>query len=264
LGLKSSIGPVEYTSFEMMVTVAAREVKNGELVLAGIGLPILATNLAQKTHAPNSLLMFEAGGLLKGGCEVLPLAVDDFGTYVLSEATQSMCSVMGALGRGEIDVAFLSGAQVDRFGNVNSIGVGDFSQPHTVKLLPGPGGANPMSSLGKRTSIIMPQEKRKFVEKVAHITSPGWLWGPDARESVGLPPDRGPTLIISNMGIFRFDQTTKEAYLDSIFPGATVEDVKANTGWRLKVAPQVKRIDPPTEKELNTLREIDKTGLYSK
>ena len=252
----------EYTSFEMMVTVAAREIKDRELVLAGIGLPVLASNLAQKTHAPNSLLLFEAGGLLKGGCKILPLAVDDFGTYVLSEATLSMCAVMGALGRGEVDVTFLGGGQVDKYGNVNSVGFGDFTQPHTIKLLPGSGGANPMSSLGKRTLIAMPQEKRKFVEKVAHLTSPGWLWGAGARESVGLPSDRGPNMIISDMGIFRFDEKTKEAYLDSIVPGATIENIKANTGWSLKYASEIRKVDPPTEEELNALREIDKTHLY--
>jgi glutaconate CoA-transferase subunit B len=252
----------EYTSFEAMVVMAAREIKDGELVLAGIGLPVLATNVAQKTHAVHAALIFEAGGFQKGGCTVLPLTVDDFGTFVFADATQNMCSIMGALGRGEVDVTFIGGAQVDKYGNVNSTGFGDFSQPHTVKLMPGSGGANPMASLGKRTLIVMPQEKRKFVEKVTYITSPGWLWGPGARESVGLPPDVGPSAIISNMGIFKFDETTREAYLEAVLPGVTVEDVKANTEWKLKVSPEIKKVDPPTERELKALREIDKARLY--
>jgi acyl CoA:acetate/3-ketoacid CoA transferase beta subunit len=253
---------IEYTTFEMMVIAASREIKDGELVFAGIGLPVLATNVAQKLHAKNSGIMFEAGGLLKGGCTVLPLTVDDFGTFVLADATKGMYSSMAAIGRGDTNVAFISGAQVDKYGNVNSTGFGDFSQPNSIKLLPGSGGANPLASLGKRTLIIMPQEKRKFVEKVDYITSPGWLWGPGARESVGLPSECGPAAIISSMGIFRFDDKTKETYLDAIFPKVAVEDVKANTGWDLKVAPDINVITKPTEEELNAVREIDKSRLY--
>lgn len=252
----------EYTSFEAMVVMAAREIKDGELVLAGIGLPVLATNVAQKTHAAHVGLLFEAGGFLKGGCTILPLTVDDFGTYVFADATQNMCCIMGALGRKEVDVTFIGGAQVDMYGNVNSSGFGDFSEPNTIKLMPGSGGANPMASLGNRTLIIMPQEKRRFVEKVTYITSPGWLWGPGAREAVGLPADVGPDTIISNMGIFKFDDRTKEAYLEALLPGITAEDVKANTGWSLKTSPNVREVEPPRKEELKALREMDKARLY--
>ena len=256
-------GQKRYTLFEMMVIAAAREIRDGETVFAGIGLPVLATAVAQKTHAPNACIIFESGGMKRGTPITLPVTVDDFGCFSGADAAQGMYASMAALGRGEIDVTFIGGAQVDKYGNVNSTVIGYIDKPETIKvILPGSGGACPMGCLGKRTIIIMPHEKRRLVEKLYHITTPGWLWGPGAREEVGLPPDRGPSCIITTMGILRFDPETKEAYLDAVYEGVSVEEVKANTGWDLKVAPELKVVPPPTDEELKALRETDPARIY--
>jgi glutaconate CoA-transferase subunit B len=263
MGEKMNEKEEEYSSTEMMVIQAAREIKNGELVYAGIGLPVLATTLAMKTHAPNVALVFEAGGLRSDACATLPLTVDDFGTFVLSDAALGMYSSMGLLSRGEADVTFIGGIQVDKYGNVNSTLIGDFARPETAKvMLPGSGGASPMAVLGKRVLIIMPHQKRKLVEKLDYLTSPGWFSGSDTKGKFGYSADRGPSSIITSMGVLRFDKHTREAYLDGYYRGVTVDQVRENTGWDLKVSPDVREISSPTEEELTALRDIDKARLY--
>lgn len=252
----------EYNLTEMMIIRAAREIKNGELVYAGVGLPVISTIVAMKTQAPDSALVFEAGGLRSDPCVTLPLTVDDFGTFVMADAALGMYSSMGMLSRGEADVTFIGGIEVDKYGNVNSTLIGDFTKPETIKvMLPGSGGADPMAVLGKRVLIIMPHEKRKLVEKVNYLTSPGWFSGFDTKGEFGYPTDRGPDAVITSMGVLRFDKHTKEAYLDEYYSGVKIEQIKENTGWDLKVSPNVSEVSPPTDKELMILRDINK-GLY--
>lgn len=247
-----------------MVVQAAREIRNRELVYAGIGLPVLATTLAQRTHAPEAAMVFEAGGVRSEACVTLPLTVDDFGTFAGADSTTGMLASMSLLSRGEADVTFIGGIQVDKYGNVNSVAIGDFGNPKTVKvLLPGSGGANPMAVHGKRVIIVMPHEKRKLVERVDHLTSPGWFSGGSSKAETGYPADRGPDCVITSMGVLRFDPASREAYLTGFYEGTTVEQVRENTGWDLKVGERVERIPRPSEEELRVLREINSARLYA-
>jgi len=154
------------------------------------------------------------------------------------------------LQRGFIDVGFVGGAQVDKFGNINSTVIGDYSKPKV--RLPGSGGGCEIAGLSKRIVIITPHEKRRMVEKVDFITSPGFLQGTNTRTQAGL--SGGPSAVITTMGVLRFDEKSKEMYLDSYHPGLSLDQVKQNTGWNLKLAPNVKETEPPTLEEVEILR----------
>ena len=165
------------------------------------------------------------------------------------------------LQRGFIDVGFLGGAQVDKYGNINSTVIGDYEKPKI--RLPGSGGGCEIAALSKRVVIITPHEKRRMVDKVDFITSPGFLAGSDARER--LVSGGGPSAVITTMGVLRFDQLSREMYLDSYYPGLSVDQVKENTGWDLKVSPNVKETEPPTTEEVRILREeLDPEGIFLK
>jgi glutaconate CoA-transferase subunit B len=167
----------------------------------------------------------------------------------------TLLDVMGMfLQAGWVDVGFLSGSQVDKFGNINTTVIGDYDNPKS--RLPGSGGANPIGSLAKRTLIIALHDKRRLAERVAFITTPGYIDGAGAREKWGLPPDTGPSVIITNKAVMRFDRTTGEAYLATYHPDTSVEEVVANTPWDLKVADDVRPTEPPTDEELRVMREV--------
>jgi glutaconate CoA-transferase subunit B len=174
-----------------------------------------------------------------------------------------MIDVMGTyLEGGRVDVGFLSGAQVDRYGNINTTCIGDYHHPE-VRLV-GSGGANPIASLVKRVVIILPHEKRRLVQKVDYLTTPGYISGEGGRENVGLPLRSGPVAIITSMGVLRFDDS-KEAYLDTIHPQVDVEQVRKETGWELKIASNLRQTEPPTKGEVRLLREvIDPEGLIKR
>lgn len=249
----------DYTLIELMTVCGARELKNGELVFVGTGMPFLSAMLAKKTHAPKLKYLCE-GGQYDANPTHVPYSVGD--PVLTPKAAQTgMFVVTFTLSRGEVDVGFISGAQVDKFGNVNSTVIGDYLHPKV--RLPGSGGANPIGSFCKRTIIIMIQEKRRFVEKVDFITTPGYLSGPGAREKVGLPPG-GPMAVISTMGVFRFDPLAKEMYLDTYHPGITIKQIKENVGWDLKVHPNVHETEKPTEDEIKILRQLDSEGVFLK
>jgi glutaconate CoA-transferase subunit B len=172
-----------------------------------------------------------------------------------------MLATMAALQRGEVDVAFIGGAQIDKFGNINSTGAGDWSKKESFTYFAGSGGANDMATSGKRVLAIMPQDKKKFVEKCEYITTPGFLGGPGEREALGMIGG-GPDCVVSTMGVYRFDEDTKEMYLAEFFPGQSVEKIRANCAWDLKVSPNVVETTVPTEEELKVLRSLDPTGFY--
>jgi len=158
-------------------------------------------------------------------------------------------------------VGFLGGAQIDKYGNINSTVIGDYEQPKV--RLPGSGGGCDIAALAKRVILIAPHEKRRFVEKVDFVTSPGYLDHPAARDELNLTG--GPSAVVTTMGVLRFDDASKEMYLDSHHPGVSVEQIKENTGWTLKVSPSVKETEPPTEDQVAMLREkIDPEGYYLK
>lgn len=249
----------EYSYQELMVAAASRELKDQEVVFVGIGIPQLGALLAQRTHAPNLTLIYESGVVGTQPAR-LPLSIGDptlvSGTYGVFNFYETFSLL---LQRGFIDVGFIGGAQVDKFGNINSTVIGDYDKPKV--RLPGSGGGCEITGLSKRIIIVTPHEKRRMVGKVDFITSPGFLDGPGARERFQL--GGGPSAVITTMGVLRFDDRTKEMYLSSYHPGLSVDQVKQNTGWDLKISPSVKTTEPPTVKEVEILRkDLDPQGIF--
>ena len=250
---------------ELMVIASAREIKDYEVCFAGVGLPIVALAYAMQTHAPHLVALTEGGVIRSTPYPVLPLGIDDACLCSFADQSFSMIAPMGALQRGEVDIAFLGGAQVDKYGNINSTGVGEWSDPETFTYFAGSGGANDMASSAKRTVIILPHQKRKLVDKVDYLTSPGYLDGKlGTRKRLGLR-EGGPSCIITTMGIIRFDQNRygdNEGRLQYYFPGSSPIEVKDNTGWNLKLDPEVKRFELPSKENLQKLRDLDPAHIY--
>ncbi len=241
---------------EFMICAASRVLEDNKTAVVGTGLPMLAAMLAQKTHATNLLLMFEAGGIAPL-LPALPMSVGDSRTHHKSLVATSMPEIMETCARGMVDYAFLGGAQIDKYGNLNSTIIGNYDKPKV--RLPGSGGANDLASLCWNTIIIMKMDKHKFVEKLDFLTTPGYLTGAGAREKAGLPPNAGPFKVITDFCILGFDKETKEMQVESLHPGVTFEDVQNRCSFKLKIVdskfPVTKE---PTQKELEILRkEID-------
>jgi len=248
-----------YTPSELMTVTAAKELRDHEIVFVGIGLPNLASNLAKRTHAPNLIMIYEAG-VIGANPTRMPLSIGD---PCLVSGSQSVCSMFEVFGlylqAGRIDVGFLEGAQIDKYGNINSTVIGDYIAPKV--RLPGSGGACEIASLAKRILIITRHESRRFPEKVDFVTSPGFLRGRQEREQLGLEGG-GPDAVITDLGVLRFDRETGEMILDSIHPGVKLEDVKRNIGWDLKVSKELKITNEPLEEELSILRELNPRRTY--
>ena len=248
----------DYTLLELMAVAAAREIQDGEVVFTGTGLPMLGGMLAQHTHAPNCVLIFETG-TVDPQLAQLPMAVSDPRVARLASTAGGLIDVFSILQAGHVDVGFLGGAQVDIFGNINSTSVGDYHHPQV--RFTGSGGACDIACLAKRVIIVARHEKRRFPERVDYITSPGWLSGPGAREEAGLPRG-GPTAVVTTMAIIRFNNETKRAYLASYHPGLTPGEVAQNTGFQLDTSPAVET-ESPTEEEIRILREVvDPEGVF--
>ncbi len=249
-----------YKPVEMMAVSASRTLEDGKSVLVGTGLPMIAAILAQRTHAPELLIVFEAGGV---GPRVptLPLGVGDSRTVYEAVMAGSMCDVMEAAQNGYIDYGFLGGAQIDPYGNLNATCIGPYERP--VMTFPGSGGGNDIASLCWKTIVTTMHEKRRFVEKLDFVTSPGYLTGPGAREAAGLPRGTGPHVVITDLGVLGFDRSSKRMMILSTHPGVRVEDVVNNTGFPLVVPDKVEVTDPPSSEELRLLREeIDPKRIY--
>jgi glutaconate CoA-transferase subunit B len=251
----------EYTTMELMACAASRTLEDNKSVLVGTGLPILAACLAQRTHAPNLLIIFEAGGI-GPRVPMLPISVGDSRTFHQAVMATSMDYVMSAAQVGYVDYAFLGGAQIDVYGNVNTTVIGPHERPRV--RLPGSGGANDAGSLGWKTIILMQQDARKFVERLDFLTTPGYLTGPGAREAAGLPTGTGPYRVITQLGVFGFDDKTKRMMLLSTHPNVSIEQIKANTGFELIVPEKVTVTTPPTPQELSILRQIDPAQIVLK
>jgi len=247
-----------YTPTELLACVAAKMLEDRKSVFVGTGLPMIASMLAQRTHAPNLLIVFEAGGI-GPQIPVLPISVGDSRTFYRAVAASSMHDSMSISQAGYLDYGFLGAAQIDMYGNINTTIIGDWEKPKV--RLPGSGGANDVGSLCQRTIIIMRQDKRRFVEKVDFITTPGYLDGPGARERAGLPEGSGPYRVITQLGVYGFDEETKKMKLLAVHPGVTVEDIKANSSFEIIIPEKVETTEPPTEEELRILHEIDPTGM---
>lgn len=249
-----------YNASELLICLASRLMEDHTTAFIGTGIPMLAASLAQRMHAPNLVPIFEFGGT-GAILEKLPLAVGDMRTFNKGLVASGICDIMETAQRGFVEWGFLGGAQIDRYGNLNSTVIGDHDRPKV--RLPGSGGANDVGSCCWRTIAIMRHGRPRFVPKVDFVTTPGYLTGPGAREAAGLPRGSGPYRVISNLGLMGFDEETCEMTLLAVNPGVEVEQVLAETGFELRVAPEVGRNPAPTAEELRLLREeIDPDGLY--
>ncbi|MBN1860945.1 MAG: 3-oxoacid CoA-transferase [Candidatus Thermoplasmatota archaeon] len=247
-----------YTSTQLLACVASRMLQDNKSVFVGTGLPMIAAMLAQRTHAPNLLLFFEAGGI---GPEmpVLPISVGDSRTFYSAVAASSMHDSMAMAQAGYIDYGFLGGAQIDRFGNLNTTVIGPYDHPKV--RLPGSGGANDVGTLCHQTIILMRQDKHRFLETIDFLTTPGYLNGFDSRETAGLPRGSGPYRVISQLGVYGFEKESKQMTLVSLHPGVTIEQVKENSGFEILIPKDVSMTSPPSQKELQILQKIDPAGM---
>jgi acyl CoA:acetate/3-ketoacid CoA transferase beta subunit len=248
-----------YTLAELLCCVASRLLEDNCSVFVGTGLPMIASMLAQRTNAPNMLIIFEAGGV-GPQVPVLPISVGDSRTFHQAVAASSMHDVMSAAQAGYIDYGFLGAAAMDAYGNINTTVIGDWAHPKA--RLPGSGGANDIGSFCWRTMYIMRgQSKRTFMNKLDFVTTPGYLGGPGQREASGLPAGGGPYRVITQLGVYGFDEETRRLMLLSLHPGVTVDEVQANSEFEILVPAQVTVTAPPTDEERRILHEIDPTGL---
>ena len=251
-----------YTASELMCINAARLLRDGDVVFVGVGLPNLACNLARRTHAPNLQLIYEAG-VIGARPSRLPLSIGD---PTLVTGAVSVCGMFDIfsqyLQRGNIDVGFLGGAQIDRFGNINATIIGGDYQHPKVRL-PGSGGSQEIAGWANRCYIITPHQKRRFPEKVDFITSAGFLNGRAKRELTGARGG-GPLVVVTNLGLLEPD-ANGELVLSALHPGCTLEQVRENTGWQVRTSGQVSTTEPPLPSELQLLREeLDPGGIYLK
>jgi len=242
-----------YTTQEMMAVAAARTLTNDDVCFVGIGAPSQACNLARLTHAPNITLIYESG-TIGTRPDVLPLSIGDPELCETARCTVSVPEMFQYwLQGGRISVGFLGGAQLDKFGNINSSVIGSYAKPKV--RLPGGGGAPEIASHCRQTYVVMAQSRRSFVEKVDFITSFGYGEGGDHRERLGLRT-LGPTLVITDLCIMRPDPQTKELTVTALHPGVTREQVQANTGWQVRFAETLETTPPPTDEELSVLRDL--------
>lgn len=248
----------KYTLPELMAASVAREIKDGELGFIGIGMPLIAALVAKFTHAPKFNLMMEYGTV---GTIPLRLPMDVCCTVdnERSYFAGSQREVMGAQQAGFVDFACISGAQIDKYGNLNSTCIGDYCHPKV--RLAGSGGANDLASSVNRTIIMMRQDSRNFVNKVDYITSPGYLSGSGEREKAGLV-GAGPVALITTMGIYRFDADTCEMFLEKIHPGVSLEKLKATVPWSLAVSPDLTETELPTAEQIMIMRTLDPLEIY--
>jgi acyl CoA:acetate/3-ketoacid CoA transferase alpha subunit/acyl CoA:acetate/3-ketoacid CoA transferase beta subunit len=255
---EKNIGKEPYSSTELLACVASRMLQDNKSVFVGTGLPMIAAMLAQRTQAPNLLLFFEAGGI---GPEMpaLPISVGDSRTFYSAVAASSMHDSMAMAQAGYIDFGFLGGAQIDRYGNLNTTVIGSYEHPKV--RLPGSGGANDVGTLCHQTIILMRQDKHRFLEKLDFLTTPGYLSGFDSREKAGLPLRSGPYRVISQLGVYGFNAKSKQMTLLSMHPGVTVEQIKENSGFEILIPDHVSVTTPPSKKELTLLKKIDPVGM---
>jgi len=252
---------MNYSKSELMTINAARLLRDGDVVFVGVGLPNLACNLAHRTHAPNLVMIYEAG-VIGARPSRLPLSIGDPSLVSGATAVCSMYDIFSFyLQRGNVDVGFLGGAQIDKFGNINATVIGEYDRPQT--RLPGSGGSMEIAGWANRCYIITPHQKRRFPEKVDFITSAGFLNGGNERKNTGAR-GKGTQGVVTNLGILEPDQTG-ELILTALHPGATTEQVRENTGWEVKIDNELKYTFPPSEEELRILREdLDPDGIYLK
>jgi glutaconate CoA-transferase subunit B len=242
-----------WSTDEMMTVAAARALRDGVSCFVGIGLPSTAANLARRTHAPELVLIYEAGAI-GAKPDRLPLSIGDGILAATATAVVSVPEVFNYwLQPGRIDVGFLGAAQIDRFANINTTVIGDYDAPQV--RLPGAGGAPEIAASCGEVIVIVRQSPRAFVDRVDFVTSVGYGSGPGSREALGLR-GRGPVMVITDLGVLEPDPETCELTLTRLHPGVDVEQARAATGWPLAVAGELGHTEPPTDAELAALREL--------
>jgi glutaconate CoA-transferase, subunit B len=248
-----------YSASELLAILSARQLKDGQVVFAGVGIPLLAATLAQRLHCPGLTILFE-GGVIGAFVEPgkLPPSTNDQRCTSRANMVLGSADVLLLLQRGYVDVGFMGGAQIDQFGNLNSSIIGDPLKPKT--RLPGTGGGNDISSLTDMI-VTMKHEKRRFVENVDFITSPGWLKGRQTRRDSGLLTG-GMYRVVTDLAVFGFDETTRRIKPLALNPGVSREQVQDNTGFALEFGHDTGVTEPPTDHELTMLRALDPQRLY--
>jgi glutaconate CoA-transferase subunit B len=249
-----------YTLSQLMVTAAAREIADGEVVFVGMRLPLLGFLLAKSTHAPDAVGVYELGIVRDTLAPEPILTMGDLPNLFRAQWLADTADAMALLQQGAVDLSFIGGAQVDRFGNLNTSYIGGIESIET--RLPGSGGACDLACLARRHIIVMAHEKRRFVPRVDYITSPGYGDGGRWRQDVGLPRG-GPSTVITTLGILRFEDESHEMTLASVHPGVTAAMVVENTGWPLRVCADLAQTPEPSEKELAMLRSFDPHGYWT-
>ncbi|NJM35108.1 MAG: 3-oxoadipate--succinyl-CoA transferase subunit B [Rhodomicrobium sp.] len=250
----------DYTASELLAVMSARILKDGQIVFAGVGIPLLAATLAQRLHAPGLTILFEGG--VVGPFIVpgeLPPSTNEQRCTRRANMVMPITDVLLLLQRGYVDVGFMGGAQIDRHGNLNSSFIGDPANPKT--RLPGSGGGNDISSLTQMI-VAMKHEKRRFVEKVDYVTSPGFLSGHNSRAEAGLIAG-GMYRVVTDLAILGFDDVSREMTVFALHPGIELDEVREKTGFEIDAAKQVDRTEPPCIEELRVLRELDPDRLYT-
>ncbi len=251
--------PEEFTTLELMAVCGSKQIKNGEVVFIGTGLPLIAAMLAKKTHAPAAKIVYEAG-FIDSNAKDIALSIADSRLGYRASGAIGLIETLGLmLQGGHVDVGFVGAAQIDEYGNINTTYIGSFEKP-TVRL-PGSGGGNDIISSAKRIVVIMTHEKRKTVKKLDYLTSPGFLSGPTSREKTGLLGG-GPALVVTNLCQMDFDPETKRIRLATVHPSVSVQQVIENSGFDLIIPPDVPTTELPTREELKLLREVDPNGIY--
>jgi glutaconate CoA-transferase subunit B len=251
---------MEVSPGELMVAQAAREIRDGERVFVGMRLPLIAFVVAKRTHAPNAVGLFELGIVRDEPAAELLYTMGDPPNVRGATWCARTVDLMGLLQRGEIEAGFIGGAEIDRHGNLNTTAIGA-DRAHPTVQLPGSGGGADIASLAGRLIVIMPHDKRRLRERVDFITSPGYGEGGDWRTRVGLPRG-GPAVLITTLGVFRF--VDGEAVLATHHPSSSVDEVRANTGWELRVAPDVRPTELPSADVLAIIRGYDPQGFWTR
>jgi glutaconate CoA-transferase, subunit B len=247
---------VSVTAEEVMTVVAARALTDETVCFVGIGLPSTAANLARRTHAPRTVLVYESG-TIGSKPATLPLSIGDGELAETADAVVPVPEIFAYwLQGGRIDVGFLGAAQIDRFANLNSTVIGDYERPKV--RLPGGGGAPEIAAMAGEVIVIIRQSTRTFVERLDFRSSLGFGDGPGDRDRLALP-GRGPTIVITDLGVLRPDPETRELTLTQVHPEVTVDQAREATGWPLRVADEVRETEPPTDEELRALRELRAT-----
>lgn len=245
----------EYTSSELLAVMASRAMKNVNTLFAGVGTPLVSAVLAKQTFNPGLTIVVEGGSI---GPEVipgrLPISTNEMRIAHRAQAVIGITNIFLLAQRGFLEMGFIGGAQIDRYGNVNTTVVGDYAKPK-VKL-PGSGGANDIASLCRRVIIVTSHERRRFVPEVDFVTSPGWLDGGDSRREAGLIFGRTER-VITDLCILGFDPETKAMGIEALHPGVTVEQVQDHTSFDLLVPEDITTTSNPTAEELGRLRAID-------